>query len=172
MYKVEYPPPLRGRGKYQFGRGRKSSRVEGKGKGKVKRKAKGREWKGRREKERQREGKGKGKGKEKGKWREGLIFFPRERVKGGKEGLIFFPRGREGGGELKKERRLDFFPANLKHAFSLSLFLFEEINRDLGFFFDFFSVVPSENSEKKGSENVPILFRIFKKICARGKSPL
>ena len=44
-------------------------------------------------------------------------------MKGEGEGLIFFTKGREGGGELKKERRLDFFPANLKHAFSLLLSL-------------------------------------------------
>ena len=49
-----------------------------------------------------------GKGKRKGKGK-------------GREGLIFFPRGREGGGELKRERRLDFFPADLKHVFSLLL---------------------------------------------------
>ena len=41
--------------------------------------------------------------------------------KGEGEGLIFFTSGREGGGELKRERRLDFFHANLKHAFSPGL---------------------------------------------------
>ena len=32
----------------------------------------------------------------------------------GRNGLIFFPSGRERGGKLKRERRLDFFPCQLE----------------------------------------------------------
>ena len=107
--------------------------------------------------------KGREEGKRKGKREENLIFFPRERWR---EGLIFFTSEREGGGELKRE--LDFFPASLKHAFSLlvlSLNLkdkteintfkkiaFISISRNeqgVGFFFDFFSVVHKRKFRKK-----------------------
>ena len=85
------------------GWGRKSSGEEGKGKEEGKNDGKGK-GKGKRK----RKGKAKGKGK-KGKGREGLIFFPRERIDFGEENQVG-KKGREKGMERVKGEKARFFP--------------------------------------------------------------
>ena len=97
MYKIEYPPPpgvgikLAGKENQvgKKGRGRKRERKKGIGKGKRKGK-----WK-RREKGSEEKGREKGRGK--GKGREGLIFFPRERLDFGEENQLGKKEREKGG---------------------------------------------------------------------------
>ena len=147
VYNVDYPPSPPLGGIISSWWGRKSSGEEGKGKGK----GKG-DWKreGKREGKRKdkRKGKWKGKkGKGKCKEREDLIFFP------GKRGRLDFLPSRKGMGRgIENGGRLDFLPCQFEACFfsnTLNLKVYLKFR-------------------KKGSENVPILFRI-KKISARGK---